>query len=298
MANTQWLIEQVAEAASRLGLTGAVPAPLSAGGNLILHLLPYPVVARFSLIDSGHHARQAAERELSVARHLQIKGVPALAPTELVPAGPHPLGDAWMTLWQHIPATELPPPSPEQAQALVASLSVALADYPGELPRLAVWNRTAQSAQRLNAHPDQRVQGLLRRFRAVDQQLRQPGLPLAPSHGDAHSRNLIASPSGWSWMDFEDACLMPPAWDAASFIANLALFGGLQHPTVSRFLQQAVAAGDGAAWRQALTARVLMSVLGNLDFALAGHGDLDFARHQLERAEGLLNQIDGLWQEK
>jgi hypothetical protein len=42
----------------------------------------------------------------------------------------------------------------------------------------------------------------------------------------------------------------------------------------------------------AITARTLMSTLGNLDFALAGHGELEYATKQLELANDFINQID------
>ncbi|WP_229725650.1 phosphotransferase family protein [Calditerricola satsumensis] len=36
-----------------------------------------------------------------------------------------------------------------------------------------------------------------------------------PAHGDAHLGNLLASPQGWLWIDFEDASRMPRFWDLA-----------------------------------------------------------------------------------
>ena len=39
-------------------------------------------------------------------------------------------------------------------------------------------------------------------------------------HGDAHRRNLLATPAGFLWTDFEDACMGPRAWDIAVFLAQ------------------------------------------------------------------------------
>lgn len=55
---------------------------------------------------------------------------------------------------------------------------------------------------------------------------------------------------------------------------------------------------DLKAFGFAITARILMSTLGNLDFALAGHGDLEFATRQLVLAEDFLRQIEIIIGEK
>jgi Ser/Thr protein kinase RdoA (MazF antagonist) len=34
-------------------------------------------------------------------------------------------------------------------------------------------------------------------------------------HGDAHGGNLLAGPGGWSWIDLEETCHGPLAWDLA-----------------------------------------------------------------------------------
>lgn len=77
---------------------------------------------------------------------------------------------------------------------------------------------------------DQRIQTLLDVFVGVDIQMRLEPSLLIPGHGDAHARNLLPSTEGWIWTDFEDVSLMPAYWDLASFIGNLALFGGIQEP--------------------------------------------------------------------
>jgi hypothetical protein len=93
-------------------------------------------------------------------------------------------------------------------------------------------------------------------------------------------------------MDFEDVSLMPAYWDMASFVGNLALFGGLQEPTFRYMLDQVDIVSDPASFGFAIAARVIMSTLGNLDLALAGNGDLEFATRQLELAEDFLRQLE------
>ncbi len=55
-------------------------------------------------------------------------------------------------------------------------------------------------------------------------------LPLQPVHGDAHLRNLLASPAGPLWIDWEDSFIGPRGWDLACFYATLPPFD-TQDPT-------------------------------------------------------------------
>ena len=40
--------------------------------------------------------------------------------------------------------------------------------------------------------------------------------PRRPLHGDAHTGNVLMTPDGPLWTDFEDACAGPVEWDLAS----------------------------------------------------------------------------------
>lgn len=295
MSEKDKLISQVVLIAEKTGLTEITPIELSNGGNLIIHLAPHPIVARIATViskEDAEYAYKILNRELRVARHLQSKGVPVLLPTDLIDAGPYDVGGTWMTFWKYIRPTQLQPPLPSESVELVNGLTIAMKDFFDDLPVLGVWERTRQSAVRLRKHSDQRIQALLNVFLRVDVQMRLEPSLLIPCHGDAHSRNLLPSPEGWIWTDFEDVSFMPAFWDLASFVGNLALFGGIQEPTFRYILDHIVIGTDLKAFGFAITARILMSTLGNLDFALAGHGDLEFATRQLELAEDFLHQID------
>lgn len=301
MSNKSKLVSQVLSTAEKTGLTDITPIELSDGGNLIIHLAPHPIVARIAIVNSEENAEYAykiLDRELRIARHLQSKDIPVLLPIGLSDAGPYDVGGTWMTYWNYVPPIQLQSPSPCEAVELVNRLSMAMKDFSEELPVLGVWERTCRSAARLSDHSDQRIQALLKVFLIVDEQMRLESRSLIPCHGDAHARNLLPSPEGWIWMDFEDASLMPAYWDLASFVGNLALFGGFQEPTFRYMLGHNNIAADPKAFGFAITARILMSTLGNLDFALAGHGDLKFATRQLERTEDFLRQIDLIFEEK
>lgn len=47
-------------------------------------------------------------------------------------------------------------------------------------------------------------------------------LPQQPLHGDSHAGNLLQTPSGLLWTDFEDACAGPVEWDLGCLTATSA----------------------------------------------------------------------------
>lgn len=294
MSERNELISKVLLLAEKNGLTEISPVELDDGFNLIIHLSPYPVVARISTAlseEDSDLAYQIQQRELQVANHLQSSGVPVLLPTDLINPGPHDIGGTWVTLWEY--ETLIPSrPSPAEAVELINSMSNAMKDYPGELPAFGTWDRTCQSAVRLRDHPDQRVQTLLGIFQKVNEKMRRESDSLVPCHGDANIGNLFPCEKGWIWMDFEDVCLMPVYWDLASYICIPALFGGIQAPILTYVLDHIDDQTDLKSFGFALIARTLTSTLGNLDYALIGHGDLDFALEELELAEDFIRQID------
>jgi len=293
--NNSSLISKAVLMAEKAGLKDITPIELGNGGNLIVHLAPFPIVARIAAVlskQNGDYAYKVLVRELRAARHLHSKGVPVRLPTDLTDAGPYDIGGTWMTFWKYVPPTDLQRPSPSEAVELVNTLSSAMKDFTGEIPVLGVWERACQSAFRLMNHPDPRIQDLLSLFFTIDRQMRLETSLLIPSHGDAHSRNLLPSPEGWIWSDFEDVSLMPVYWDLASYVGNLALFNGIQEPTFQYIWSEMNNQADKQAFGFAVTARILMSTLGNLDFGLSSNGDLEFAYKQLELAKDFIHQIN------
>lgn len=118
MSHIDKLVTQVLLVVKTFGLEEITPVILSNGGNLIIHLAPYPIVARLANVISQEEANivyKRLNRELKVAHHLQIKNVPVMLPTELIDAGPHNVNETWMTLWNYVPPIELQRPSPSEA---------------------------------------------------------------------------------------------------------------------------------------------------------------------------------------
>lgn len=281
-----------------LGLADVQPVILNNAGNLTVHLVPYPLVARIAKLFQGDHPeywRGVWLRELKVVDHLRLRGVPVVPYAATVPPGPHPVGDTWMTLWEYAEPTSLPALGGQDAVHMVSDLAEAMLDFHEPLPTLGVWGHVRESMEGLrDLRPhDDRIVRLLLAFEEIDGRMR--GMEtFVPAHGDAHPGNLLSTGRGWRWIDFEDVSLMPPYWDYASFIGNTALFHGFDHPVVACMVSQYVLAKDRPSFQFALRARAVMSTTTNLFLALQGHGDLEFANSQLDRIHGFL---DGLGDE-
>ncbi|MHB1683358.1 MAG: phosphotransferase [Bacilli bacterium] len=282
-------VAEVLSVAKQLGVDGISPVILGDAGNLIVHLASHPIVARVAKLFAGDDAdawRGILAREVRVARHLARSGAPIVPPAAGAYAGPHRVGDTWMTWWQFLPKAPLPPLDPGHAFGLVNSLASAMAHFPEPLPVLGVWETVSEAVGKLRLRPaqDVRIADLLRAFEKADERMRMlDSALLLPAHGDAHPRNLLPGPEGWRWIDFEDVSLMPRFWDLASFIGNSALLDGLRHPLVQYVLNHPLVLADRSTFADALTARAVMSTATNFELALEGHGDLAFAMRQLER---------------
>jgi thiamine kinase-like enzyme len=101
-----------------------------------------------------------------------------------------------------------------------------LADFPGPLPPFAaVLDECDVVIERLAAAPSVGVSpAILERMRAALEDIRgavdAAALPPRPLHGDATPSNLLRTPAGLLWTDFEDTCTGPVEWDLACLGAS------------------------------------------------------------------------------
>lgn len=193
-------------AATSIGVTCADPVVLHDGSNVVVHLRPAPVVARVATLTARVRPGIASwfERDALVARHAAERGVLATRPlAPAVAADGHVVG-----LWHH----ELNDPgyevSPREAAERLYELHEALADLPAPLPRHGPFDDLARALPQL---------GLPSALEAETERLRTTlaAFPTRPLHGDAHPGNLLATPSGLMWNDFEDTWRGPLGWDLA-----------------------------------------------------------------------------------
>jgi len=209
-----------------------------------VHLSPAPVVARVATTTAAARAGGAREwlaREVAVAAHLARRGAAVVAPASELPPGPHLEDGLAITFWRYASSDAKRPASPEEAGAALGVLHKALMGFAGELPPVAsVLDEAERLIERTGlgdrlAHP----------LAAVRPAVEDTALAVRPLHGDAHRGNLLRTPSGLLWTDFEDTCAGPVEWDLACLIAvqdgaaeALAAYGaGVEEEALSPFVE-------------------------------------------------------------
>lgn len=199
----------------RAGLRVDDPVVLSDGANVVVHLRPAPVVAKVAAVTHLiREPRAWLERELAIAAHLAVTGVPATTVSDLLPAVVHAYDGRLMSFWSYLPDDGRRDVPPAVLGAMLRELHSAMRSCPVPLPRLATQlediTRFLARAQRSGTAGWTR---LAEAFARVVREL--PDGPDQQLHGDPHPLNLLHSPSGWTWLDLEDACSGPVAWDLA-----------------------------------------------------------------------------------
>jgi hypothetical protein len=203
--------------ATSLGVPCDDPVVLHDGSNVVVHLRPSPVVARVAtltgLVRPGIEAWFA--RDAQVARHLAARGVPATRPL----GEPVVKDGAVVALWRHEPHDPDYAVSPEEMASRLFALHEGLADIDAELPVLGLCDDLDRVLSSLS---EQLPSAVLDSLLAENERLRaaMAEFPARPLHGDAHPGNLLATPSGLVWNDFEDAMLGPLGWDLACLVTS------------------------------------------------------------------------------
>ncbi|MCP2170388.1 Phosphotransferase enzyme family protein [Goodfellowiella coeruleoviolacea] len=228
-ADARGVVAAVAVAA-RHGLRVTDPVVLRSASNLLVHLRPAPVVARVATTTALARPGVVAwlARDLAVAGYLTGRGLPVVPPTEELPPGPHQHDGLVLSFTTHLPHDRDRSPRPGEVAALLAELHAGLRGYPGALPeRLPLDDIAAGLARLAGTGAVGEVE--LAALRAARDELvaRWPFGAVAsqPLQGDAHPGNLLFTPTGPVWNDFEDTWRGPVLWDLACLAATGRLAG-------------------------------------------------------------------------
>ncbi len=202
------------------GLPTGSPEILLDGSNLLVHLLPAPVVIRVATFTAfiRHDPSPWLRREVSLATYLAGVGASVVPPCDEIAPGPHLVDGWWMTVWRHVPHDPTAVASVRELLPALDELHQALAGYSGELPLLGPATSDLDLAVACCVD-----NGLLAPAAAADIVARRSellplvsGLPSQALHGDAHPRNVLVAADGQLlWNDFEDSCVGSPLWDLA-----------------------------------------------------------------------------------
>jgi aminoglycoside phosphotransferase (APT) family kinase protein len=222
-------VRAAVEVASAHGVRSADPVVLRDGSNVLVHLAPAPVVARVAAL-TGRVRPAVAEhlaRDVALAEWLAGRGVRVVAPSGELPAGPHVSAGRTTTFWTYVPHDRQHVWRPAEFGPLLAELHAAMRDCPVELPTEPLLSDVPLVLARLRSVGDPVLTGSDMAALAEDAarlSAELTGKPV-PLHGDAHPGNLLATPDGPVWTDFEDAWRGPVEWDLACLASTGRLDG-------------------------------------------------------------------------
>jgi hypothetical protein len=220
------------EAACAIATDHDVPceqaAVIHSWSNVLVHLRPSPVVARVMTGTVVLHddPLRWLTREVSVLSFLAPSGL-AVAPSSLIAPGPYQSDGLWMTFLEcleHQNRTE-PCGDAERLGRALRDLHDELSGFLGELADLADLQRDIERLHRqlrpTAALTPQRIDSLRQRLHALSDTVFGASLPVQALHGDASLSNLLSTPEGLVWNDFEDTFRGPVHWDVAGYLMSL-----------------------------------------------------------------------------
>jgi hypothetical protein len=235
--------------AERCGLESARDGAvvIQSGSNVLVHLRPAPVVARVmtgTVVLHDDPARWLA-REVAVLEFLAPSGL-AVTPSSLIAPGPHHHDGLWMTFTAWIPearpATDVD--DPRRLGRALRDLHDELLPFDGDLGTLGNLRedieRLLDELRPADAGEAGAIASLRERLYALGEIVFESTLPARALHGDVSLRNLLRTPKGLVWNDFEDTFRGPVHWDLASYVGSLR-GGGATSSIVTEML-------DGYGW--------------------------------------------------
>jgi hypothetical protein len=223
---------------------------LTGGSNVLVHLRPSPVVARVMTGTSMLHedTERWLAREVAVAVFLAQRTHEVVAPSDLLPPGPHEQDGLWMTMWTFVPHDpQAPMPEAGQLGRSLRDLHAALAGFQGELAPVSEirdWlGRLLAELRPSDSLTREDIEWLGMTLDALTPAVFESSLPAQALHGDVAVSNLLHTDSGLVWNDLEDVCVGPVAWDLAGLVSSVRARG-----QSAAFVEELVAAyGDPAA---------------------------------------------------
>src|SRR5436309_9477942 len=200
---------------------------IAAGSNVPVHLKPAPVVARVMTGTAVLHddVEHWLAREVAVGAFVAERSDLVVPPSDIVAPGPHEQDGLWMTLWKFVAHdAQAPTPQPRELGRSLRRLHAALADFPGDLPPLSEtrdWLRRLLAELRPSPSlTRQDIDWLRFKLDALNPAVFESSLPAQALHGDASMSNLLRTERGPVWIDLEDVCAGPVAWDISGLVTS------------------------------------------------------------------------------
>lgn len=231
-------VAAASDTAAAYGVTSDDPVVIHSASNVLVHLRPAPVVARVMTGTVALHdePQRWLAREISVLEFLESSAL-AVSPSELIAPGPHCRDGLWMTFTEWVPDVEPPLERDYGVETddargfgrMLRDLHERLRPFDGELGGLGELRGDIERL-RNRLRPDDAQQrhviaSLGHRLDMLRTVVFESTLPIQALHGDVSLRNLLRSPHGVLWNDFEDTFRGPVHWDVASAVGSLRSHG-------------------------------------------------------------------------
>lgn len=225
-------VEDAVRAARRLaaahGVLAREPVVLSDGANVLVHLAPAPVVARVAALTGivRPDIVDTFAKDVALAGYLASRGAPVVPPSDELPPGPHRREGRTVSFWRYVEHDPGHTFRPEVVGGALGALHAELRGYPGELPPAPPLN-VAEIVAYLAGSAWGDLTDLVAATDGVLAALdgATAGREPVPLHGDAHPGNLLSTPNGPMWTDFEDAWRGPAGWDLSCLRGTTRLDG-------------------------------------------------------------------------
>jgi Ser/Thr protein kinase RdoA (MazF antagonist) len=201
--------------ARELGMPVGEPVVLRDLSTTLVHLAPSPVVARAWRV--GGRDPVVVEREIGLTAYLAGRGARVAAPYD--EPGPHRTGDHVVTLWHHVDHDRARPLDGRAAGRALREIHDLLGEPEAaafaDLPHFARLEEATVVAAALEVTAEDRA-GLDEMLALAGDQVPRLTLPVQPLHGDAFLGNVLRTPDGPVWTDFEFVCRGPREVDVAT----------------------------------------------------------------------------------
>jgi Phosphotransferase enzyme family len=220
MENSTGSLSNAANAAIRVGSRFGYGADdalvVQESNNTVVWLRPHPVIAK---VGKRNHSAASLVREHEVADFLVRNGAAVAPPIAGIgPTRDHGTG-FMVTLWARLDNDPESEPTPMDLAASLRELHHVLMRFEGELPPFEASLDLARAAlgddEQMRALPSDDRSMLRSAYDRLVAAVRAQYMLLRPLHGEAHDRNVLVTPNGLRWIDFEGACIGPLEWDLA-----------------------------------------------------------------------------------
>ncbi len=199
------------EVAAVVGLDAHDAVVLRQTRSAVVDLAPAAVIAR--VWPAGQRDLDVVRRELAVTSYLAHAGAPVAAPW--TQPGPQEREGHVVTLWWRVDHDPDRPLDGAAAGRALREVHEHLAEYDGAgLPHFARLDEVRAVAATLDL-PAAEAADLAEAVALAERAVARLDVPLQPVHGDAWLGNVLRTPGGPVWSDFELLCLGPRELDLA-----------------------------------------------------------------------------------